>query len=66
MLMQTHLEFRIVLTGSILVVLTLGTVTTIVMVQSVSAATATPALFSYFIAIPFSVFINNDSDCNWG
>jgi sec-independent protein translocase protein TatC len=55
MLMQTHLEFRIVLTGSILVVLTLGTVTTIVMVQSVSAAT--PALFSYFIVIPYTVDI---------
>jgi hypothetical protein len=41
--MQTHLEFRIVLTGSMLVVLTLSTVTTITMVQSVSATSATPA-----------------------
>ena len=45
MLMQTHLEFRIVLTGSLLAVLTLSTVTTIVRihVQSVSATTTTPA-----------------------
>ena len=43
--MQTHLEFRIALVGSMLVVLTLSTVTTIEMVhiQSVSATTATPA-----------------------
>ena len=43
--MQTHLEFQIVLTGSILVVLTLSTVTTIVMnhLQSVLATTARPA-----------------------
>ncbi|MGA9149085.1 MAG: hypothetical protein WBZ36_00800 [Candidatus Nitrosopolaris sp.] len=45
MLMQTHLEFRIALVGSMLVVLTLSTVTTIetVHIQSVSATTATPA-----------------------
>jgi hypothetical protein len=45
MLMQTHLEFQIVLTGSMLVVLTLSTVTTIVMnhLQSVLATTARPA-----------------------
>jgi hypothetical protein len=43
--MQTHLDFQIVLAGSILVVLTLSTVTTIVMthLQSVLATTARPA-----------------------
>jgi hypothetical protein len=43
MLMQTHLEFWIVLTGSMLVVLTLSTVVTVVKipVQSVSAMTTT-------------------------
>ena len=41
--MQRHLEFRIVLTGSMLVVLTLSTVATVVKipVQSVSAMTTT-------------------------
>jgi hypothetical protein len=45
MLMQTHLEFRIALTGSMLVVLILSTVVTIEMVhlQSISATTAMPA-----------------------
>jgi hypothetical protein len=43
MLMQRHLKFRIVLTGSMLVVLTLSTVATVVKipVQSVSAMTTT-------------------------
>jgi hypothetical protein len=45
MLMQTRLEVQIAITGSMLMVLTLSTVTTIVMVhlQSVLATTATSA-----------------------
>jgi hypothetical protein len=38
--MQTHLEFRVVITGYMLVVLTLSTVTAVVTVQSVSATSA--------------------------
>lgn len=38
--MQTHLEFRVVITGYVLVVLTLSTVTAVVTVQSVSATSA--------------------------
>src|SRR5215469_12401688 len=40
MLMQTHLEFRLVITGYMLVVFTLSTVTAVVTVQSVSATSA--------------------------
>jgi len=42
--MQTHLKFRMVITGSLLAVLSLNTITTVVRIplQSVSATNMTP------------------------